>query len=125
MGAAHVRASAAQKRQPAKPDVSEAEGDGGLRDDGDGVDAEQQERVTIRVCFICFSRRGIDAMRFRVNPLKNGRFTFSDLRGRDAGTGGTTGIWGTRPAIRAGQTAVANPDGLQGRGRPLYRDRNG
>jgi hypothetical protein len=38
------------------------------------IDEEPFERITIRVCFVCFSRPGIDPIRFRVNPLKDGRF---------------------------------------------------
>jgi hypothetical protein len=60
---------------------------------------EPPERVTIRVCFIRFARAGVEPIRFRVNPLKDGHFTFSDPRGRNSGTAGTTGIWGTLPPL--------------------------
>jgi hypothetical protein len=60
---------------------------------------EPPERVTIRVCFIRFTRAGVEPIRFRVNPLKSGGFTFSDPRGRNSGTAGTTGIWGTLPPL--------------------------
>jgi hypothetical protein len=60
---------------------------------------EPPERVTIRVCFIRFARAGVEPIRFRVNPLKDGHFTFSDPRGRNSGTSGTTGIWGTLPPL--------------------------
>jgi hypothetical protein len=38
------------KGQSAKPDVTESEGDEGMRDEGGGD--QQPERVTIRMCFI-------------------------------------------------------------------------
>ena len=62
---------------------------------------EEEDKIWVRACLVEFSRPGCDPIRFRVNPLKNGRFTFSDPRGRNAGTGGTTGLWGTRPALRS------------------------
>jgi hypothetical protein len=60
----------------------------------------EEDKVWVWACLVEFSRPGCEPIRFRVNPLKDGRFTFSDPRGRDAGTGGTTGLWGTRPALR-------------------------
>ena len=50
--------------------------------------------------FVDFDGPAGGRIRFRVNMLKNGRFTFSDPRERTTGTAGTTGIWGTRPAAR-------------------------
>jgi hypothetical protein len=87
-----------RRRKPVvEPGVTEAEAWHELRaETGDAVQ-EEVERVTIRVCFVDFSRAGIDPIRFRVNALQDGRFTFSDPRGRNSGTAGTTGIWGTRP----------------------------
>jgi hypothetical protein len=61
---------------------------------------EEEDKIWVRACLVEFTRPGCDPIRFRVNPLKDGRFTFSDPRGRNAGTGGTTGLWGTRPALR-------------------------
>jgi len=61
---------------------------------------EEEDKIWVRACLVEFSRTGSKPIRFRVNPRKDGTFTFSDPRGRDAGTGGTTGIWGTRPALR-------------------------
>ena len=83
--------------------------------EGEAAKAEQQEAAEserregcakdgdsrwARVCVVEFSRRGIKPIRFRVNPRNDGTFTFSDPRGRDSGIAGTTGIWGTRPALR-------------------------
>jgi len=86
-------------------------------DDPDAGEAKQEERrspgrgkakrakevvtLTIPVCFVDFVRPDCERIRFRITRLKNGRFTFSDRRGQDAGTLGTTGLWGTLPPLRA------------------------
>jgi hypothetical protein len=97
-----------KRRQIALADA-EAEEIERIRAAHDDGGEEVRERLTILVCLICFSRPGIEPIRFRVNPLKNGRFTFSDPRGLNSGTAGTTGIWGTRPALRASRPRSLTP----------------
>jgi hypothetical protein len=67
------------------------------------------ETMWVRFCVVEFSRPGVEPVRFRVNALDDGRFTFSDPRGRNAGTAGTTGIWGTLPALRAPRPRSLTP----------------
>ena len=64
-------------------------------------------------CFVDFTRPGCEGIRFRVNHRKDGRFTFSDPRGRDAGTAGTTGLWGTRPPMRASRPRSLTPNAFK------------
>ena len=52
-------------------------------------------------CFVDVFRPGADRICFRVNRRDDRHPTFTDPRGRSAGTAGTTGIWGTWPAARA------------------------
>jgi hypothetical protein len=66
-------------------------------------------RINMRVCFIRFDRAGREPIRFRVNPSKDGRLTFSDPRGRNAGTAGTTGIWGTLPPLPVSRPRSLSP----------------
>jgi len=47
------------------------------------------------------SERGCDRLRFQINERDRGEITFSDPRERNAGTVGTTGIWGTLPPLPA------------------------
>ena len=65
--------------------------------------------MKILVCFVDFLRPGCKRIRFRVTRLENGRFTFCDRRGRDTGTLGTTGLWGTRPPLPANGTRSLTP----------------
>ena len=70
---------------------------------------EEVVTVSIPVCFVDFLRDGCKRVRFRVNFRKDGRFTFSDPRERDAGTLGTTGLWGTLPPLRAPKPRSLTP----------------
>jgi len=95
---------------PAESAAGEGEPDDGARL-GPSVRKATEEVVTLTlpVCFVDFLRAGSERIRFRVNPLKNGRFTFSDQRDRKAGTEGTTGMWGTLPAPRASRPRSLTP----------------
>ena len=72
----------------------------------DGTVAKAPEMTTVKVqhsvaaCFVDFSRPGCDPIRFLVNHREGRDITFTDPRGRNLGTAGVTGIWGTRPAPR-------------------------
>ena len=57
----------------------------------------EKELRVVRECFVEFDGPAGERIRFRVNLLKNGRFTFSDPREQTTGTAGTTGMWGTLP----------------------------
>jgi hypothetical protein len=52
-------------------------------------------------CYVHISRPGCDRISFLVNHREGRDVTFTDPRGRNMGTAGVTGIWGTRPAPRA------------------------
>ena len=69
--------------------------------------------VSAARCFVDFTRPGCERIRFRVNRRKDRRFTFSDPRGRDAGTAGTTGLWGTRPPMRASRPRSLTPNAFK------------
>jgi len=60
-------------------------------------------------CFVDVLRPGCERIRFRVNRRKDRRLTFTDRRESLTGTAGTTGIWGTRPAPRAGRPHAMTP----------------
>jgi hypothetical protein len=70
----------------------------------DGAAVKAVEMTTVKVkhwvaaCFVDFSRPGCDRIRFLVNHWDGRDITFTDPRGRNMGTAGVTGIWGTRPA---------------------------
>jgi hypothetical protein len=70
----------------------------------DGTVAKPPEMTTVTVqhsvvaCFVDFSRPGCDRISFLVNHRDGRDITFTDPRGRNMGTAGVTGIWGTRPA---------------------------
>jgi len=64
-------------------------------------------------CFADVFRPGGDQIRFRVNRRDGRCLTFTDLRDRTAGTAGTTGIWGTRPAPRADRPRALTPTGFK------------
>ena len=70
----------------------------------DGAAAKAPEKITVTVqhsveaCFVDFSRPGCDRISFLVNHREGRDITFTDPRGRNMGTAGVTGIWGTRPA---------------------------
>ena len=69
-----------------------------------GEVAKVPEMTTVTVehwvvaCFVDFSRPGCDRISFLVNHREGRDITFTDPRGRNMGTAGVTGIWGTRPA---------------------------
>ncbi len=77
------------------------------------VEADMEILVSVIGCFVDFTRPGCERIRFRVNRRKDGRFTFSDPRGRDAGTGGTTALWGTRPPIKASRPRSLTPNAFK------------
>jgi len=64
-------------------------------------------------CFVDVFRPGCERIRYRVNRRKDRRLTFTDRRESLAETAGTTGIWGTRPAPRAGRPRALTPTGFQ------------
>jgi hypothetical protein len=101
-------------RNAAQPHVK-SDADGAEQEEGAGPeqslteDTDEVAFLRVWVCFVEFSRAGGDRLRFRVNPTREGRLTFSDPRDREAGTAGTTGIWGTRPALRAARPRSLTP----------------
>ena len=60
-------------------------------------------------CFVDVFRPGGERIRFRVNRRDGRRLSFTDPRERTAGTAGTTGLWGTRPALRADRPRALTP----------------
>jgi hypothetical protein len=70
---------------------------------------DEEIEVWVRECYVAFLHRGVERMGFRVNPLKDGRFTFSDPRERETGVAGTTGIWGTLPPMRPARPRSLTP----------------
>ncbi len=69
-----------------------------------GAVAKAPEMTTVTVqhsvtaCFVDFFRPDCDRISFLVNHRDGRDITFTDPRGRNMGTAGVTGIWGTRPA---------------------------
>jgi len=80
-------------------------------------EAEEGETVDMWLkvsdCFVDVFRPGGERIRFGVNHRNGRRLTLTDPRARTAGTAGTTGIWGTRPALRADRPRALTPDRLQ------------
>ena len=78
--------------------------------------------VSAAGCFVDFTRPGCERIRFRMNRRKDRRFTlFSDPRGRDAGTAGTTGLRGTRPPMRAYRPRSLTPNAFKAEAARLAR----
>ncbi len=75
----------------------------------DPTAGEDEVPVCVKVWFVDFHREGCESVRFRVNRRKDGRFTLSDPRGKDSGTAGTTGLWGTIPPMRAARPRSLTP----------------
>ena len=75
--------------------------------------AEEGETVDMWLkvwsCFVDVFRPGGERIRFRVNRRDGRRLSFTDPRERTAGTAGTTGLWGTRPALRANRPRALTP----------------
>jgi len=75
-----------------------------IEETAEGAIARAPEKRTVEVlksvteCFVHVFRPGCERIRFRVNHRPGQDITFSDPRGRNAGTAGVTGIWGTLPA---------------------------
>ena len=93
-----------------EPDAEEASAEERARpEEGVAEAAEEIVTVSIPVCFVDFLRAGCERVRFRVNPQGDGQFTFSDRREREAGTLGTTGLWGTLPPLRAPKPRTLTP----------------
>jgi hypothetical protein len=80
-----------------------------LAEDGEEVD------MWLRVCdcSVDVFRPGGERIRFGVNRPNDRHLTFTDPRDRTAGTAGTTGIWGTRPALRAARPRTLTPTGFK------------
>jgi hypothetical protein len=74
--------------------------------DGELVEAPEDKIVKVlhrvRVRVVHVFRTGCQRIRFLVNHREGREVTFTDPRERNAGTAGTTGIWGTLPALPAG-----------------------
>jgi len=70
-------------------------------------------------CFVEVFRPGCEPIRFRVNRRKDRRLTFTDPRGALAGTAGTTGLWGTLPALRPTRPSALTPTGFKVEVTPL------
>jgi hypothetical protein len=64
--------------------------------------------------FVEVSRTDHDPIRFRLNHRKARSVSVTDPRGRDAGTAGVTGIWGTLPAPRPNRPKSLTLTGFQG-----------
>ncbi|MFI5459012.1 MAG: hypothetical protein ACHRXM_26585 [Isosphaerales bacterium] len=64
-------------------------------------------------CFVDVFRPGGERIRFRVNRPTDRHLTFADPRERTAGTAGTTGPWGTLPALRAAKPRTLTPTGFK------------
>jgi len=64
-------------------------------------------------CFVDVFRPGGERIRFGVNRRNGRHFTFTDPRERTAGTAGTTGPWGTLPALRAAKPRALTPTGFK------------
>ena len=89
----------------------------GRTPEGDVEETPQKETGVsfIRVwdCFVDVFRPGCKRIRFRVNHRKGRCITFTDRREVLAGTADATGIWNTRPALRAGRPRTLTPTGFQ------------
>ena len=64
-------------------------------------------------CVVRVSRVGCDPIDFPVNHRDGRNITFTDPRGRDAGTAGVTGLWGTRPAPPVHKPRPLSPTAFQ------------
>jgi hypothetical protein len=75
--------------------------------------AEEGETVDMWLdasdCFVDIFRADNERICFRVNRRDGRRLSFTDPRERTAGTAGTTGLWGTRPALRADRPRALTP----------------
>jgi hypothetical protein len=69
--------------------------------------------LKIWICFVDVCRPAGERLRFRVNHRAGRSLTVTDPRDRLAGTAGTTGIWGTRPAPRASRPRPLTLSGFQ------------
>jgi len=78
-------------------------------EDGETVDMW----LEVSDCSVDVFRPGCERIRFGVNHRNGRRLTFTDPRGRSAGTAGTNGIWGTRPALRADRPRALTPTGFK------------
>jgi hypothetical protein len=61
-----------------------------------------EEFIVVSSRFVEIHREGCEPVRFRINRRKGRQITFTDRRECETGSGGTTGLWGTRPAMPAG-----------------------
>ena len=91
--------------QPGEPGAEEAEQEERKRpgpEQAQACEGGLRRPVHSEFCFVDFLRPKCELHSLpRHAASKNGGFTFSDRRGQDAGTLGTTGLWGTLPPLRA------------------------
>jgi hypothetical protein len=70
---------------------------------------EDEDELRVWTQLVDFFRADGARVRFRVKYLANGYLTISDARDQNAGTAGTTGIWGTLPTARAPRPRSMTP----------------
>lgn len=71
-----------------------------------------QTEITFRklsVPYVVLRHASGDSICFRINIRRNRPLSFTDPREEKTGTGGSSGIWGTRPTERAGRRRSLTP----------------
>lgn len=63
--------------------------------------------------FVVVFRGDCDSVYFRVNRPRSGGLSFTDSRECKTGVAGTTGMWGTRPPMRASRPRSLTPTALK------------
>ena len=71
------------------------------------------KEITVWSNIVEIFRPGCESIRFRVNRSKSGHITFTDTRDGKTGIAGTTGIWGTRPAMRPSRPRSITPSAFK------------